>query len=99
MDLCYEQAESMLISPHVLTSALLEAQRYSNAIYGEECFVCAEIMPTVDESFELHITNPFDDIMINTSAVVEFDLSTGNVVDRRAYHSCKAWVTNRGDGA
>src|SRR5688572_5245601 len=67
MKTCVEGAMPTAVDVVAFSTALRHAQRYSDKVYGEDCFVCAEV---IDESatYFLHITSPIDDTLVNTSA-------------------------------
>jgi hypothetical protein len=75
----------------VLNKSLVKAQAWSDKIYGDDCYVCAEVYAVEKDSFTLHITSPVDGMLINTSATIEFDMQ-GQVVEKTQYHSCHARI-------
>ena len=92
MRLCAEDEKSRALDPALLESALVEAQRYSNEVYGSDCFVCAEVLTFDPSRLWIHITSPVQDIPINTSASIWVRKSDGKVVERALGHSCHARV-------
>ncbi len=92
MSLCYDSERANEIKPEILAQALVKATTWSTEIYGADCFVCAEILPTIDTEFTLHITSPFDDMILNTSATMTFRATNADVVDTAKYHSCQARI-------
>lgn len=92
MELCAETDETRSIDPGQLDVALVRAQAYSNEFYGEDCFVCAEVLGTENGNIALHITSPIPDMLINTSAVITVRAADGKVLKKSAYHSCHARI-------
>jgi hypothetical protein len=88
MQLCHDSYKKMP-DAKVLDKSLVKAQIWSDKIYGDDCYVCAEVYAVEKDSFTLHITSPVDDMLINTSATIEFDMQ-GRVVEKMQYHSCHA---------
>lgn len=91
METCLEGAMPAGVEPSALSAALQKAQRYSDKVYGEDCFVCAEVFDDVD-SYMLHITSPVEDMLINTSAAITVRKSDGAVINRSIWHSCHARI-------
>lgn len=92
MKLCADDERSKAIDPKFLQSALVEAQRYSESVYGTDCFVCAEVFVFDPSKLWLHITSPVPDMFINTSASIWVRRSDGKVVERSLHHSCHARI-------
>ena len=90
MPMCYENEHTAAVEPSLLLRARVEAQRYSNEIYGADCVVCAEVLDPKDEDGLLwvHITSPYVDL-INTSAAI-WMRPDGKVVRKGQWHSCHA---------
>lgn len=92
MDLCnnhnYEKVDKQ-----ILEKALIKAQRWTNRVYGKSCVTCAEIYSVESKSFTLHITSP-GDLLINTSATMEFDKRTAKIINKSIYHSCHVHYKN-----
>lgn len=95
MELCKVTEETAALDPGQMRMALIRAQEYSNDFYGEDCFVCAELMSHQDGEIKLHITSPLPDMLINTSAAITVRAADGKVLDKGAYHSCRAKITPR----
>ena len=95
MKLCAVTEATEAIDPEQLRIALTRAQAYSNDFYGEDCFVCAELLSYEDGRIDLHITSPVPDMLINTSAVITVRAADGKVLDKGAYHSCHARYKSR----
>jgi hypothetical protein len=95
MELCAVTQETEAIDPAQLRMALIRAQAYSNEFYGEDCFVCAELLSYEEGNIELHITSPVPDMLLNTSAVITVRAADGKVLSKGAYHSCHARYTSR----
>jgi hypothetical protein len=91
MKTCVEGAAPVGVETRAFSAALRQAQRYSERVYGADCFVCAEVF---DEpgTYMLHITSPIADMLINTSAAITVRKSDGAVVDRAIWHSCHARI-------
>ena len=88
MDLCNAESKPDIPQP-VLTTALSEAQAYSDDIYGPDCVVCAEVFAETPVTFKIHITSPADpEMLLNTSAEVQIRRIDGAVVSKGQYHSC-----------
>lgn len=92
MSLC-ENQNSHNINQQVLNSALIKSKRWANTIYGKSCVTCAEIYSVDEENFTLHITSP-GDLLINTSATIEFENKTAKVLNKSIYHSCHVRYKN-----
>lgn len=92
MSLC-ENQNRQSINEQVLNSALIKTQSWANATYGKSCVTCAEIYSVEKESFTLHITSP-GDLLINTSATIEFENETAKVLNKSIYHSCHVRYKN-----
>lgn len=92
MDLCnnrnYEKVDTK-----ILKKALIKAQRWASSVYGKSCVTCAEIYSVESETFTLHITSP-GDLLINTSATMEFDNRTAKIINKSIYHSCHVYYKN-----
>jgi len=86
MSLCNKN-DSPSIKRELLSSALRQAHRWSKLKYGEQCVTCAEIYSVDENRFSLHITSP-GELLINTSAVMEFQKSDAKLLDSGIYHSC-----------
>lgn len=81
--------DANLVNSKILNKSLIKANLWATQIYGSSCVTCAEIYDVNKDSFTLHITSPRDDDMIiNTSATMEFNLKTGRVQAKAKYHSC-----------
>jgi len=91
MKTCVEGAMPAAIDAVAFSAALRQAQQYSDKVYGEDCFVCAEV---IDEpaTYFLHITSPIDDTFMNTSAGITVRKSDGKVIERSVWHSCYARI-------
>ena len=88
MELCGTE-NANIIDPKVLHKSLIKANSWAVKIYGSSCVTCAQIYDIYKDSFMLHITSPGDeDMIINTSATMEFNLQTGKVQAKTKYHSC-----------
>jgi hypothetical protein len=96
MQTCVEGAMPAGIEQPAFSAALQKAQRYSDKVYGEDCFVCAEVFDDVDE-YMLHITSPIEDMLINTSAAITVRKSDGAVINRSIWHSCHARLRPEAD--
>ena len=92
MNLCGNQNHQG-INEQVLNSALIKANNWANSTYGKSCVTCAEIYSVEKESFTLHITSP-GDLLINTSATIEFENKTAKVLNKSVYHSCHVRYKN-----
>ena len=92
MSLCGNQ-NYQSINEQVLSSALIKAQNWANTTYGKSCVTCAEIYSVEEESFTLHITSP-GELLINTSATIEFENKTAKVLNKSVYHSCHVRYKN-----
>jgi hypothetical protein len=97
METCATGAKPAGVDAAALSAALVEAQRYSNKVYGPDCFVCAEVFDDTKD-YMLHITSPLEDMLINTSAAITVRKSDGAVIDRGIWHSCHARVTAKSSG-
>jgi hypothetical protein len=86
MRLCYG-TESSSINEEVLKIALIKAEEFALERYGKDCVTCAELYAVGDDTFRVHITSP-GDLLINTSATMEFDASTATVINSGVSHSC-----------
>lgn len=94
MKLCGEFNDSV-VSKEILNKALIEANRWAAEKYGKSCVTCAEIDLVESNSFSLHITSPApNDVLINTSASMEFDIKTAKVLDKSVSHSCYVHYKN-----
>jgi hypothetical protein len=91
MKTCVEGAAPARVGLESFSVALQNAQRHSDKVYGEDCFVCAEVYDDTDTYF-LHITSPIEDMLINTSAGITVRKSDGKVMDQNIWHSCHARV-------
>ena len=91
MQTCIEGAIPTNVSAESLAAALTQAQRYSDEIYGSDCFVCAEVFDDPDE-YMLHITSPIEDMFINTSAAITVRKRDGAITERNVWHSCHARI-------
>jgi hypothetical protein len=78
-------------------TALAQAQRFSDRIYGSDCFVCAEVVGDEPTSYMLHITSPIEDMLLNTSAEIKVRKSDGAVLSKAQYHSCYARTKDWGN--
>lgn len=88
MELC-ETDKANLVEPKILHKSLVKANSWAVKIYGSSCVTCAQIYNIDKDSFTLHITSPGDeDMIINTSATMEFNLKNGKVQAKAQYHSC-----------
>lgn len=92
MELCYATELSASIATGDLQRALRQAQAFSNSRYGEDCFVCAELLAFEQGQIHLHIRSPLPDPGIDTSATLKVRGVDGRVVESRLYHSCHARV-------
>jgi hypothetical protein len=92
MELCYATELSAYIASEDLQRALVQAQAFSNSRYGEDCFVCAELLGFEQGEIHLHIRSPLPDPGIDTSATLKVRALDGHVVESRLYHSCHARV-------
>jgi hypothetical protein len=92
MQLCYATELSASIASENLQRALVQAQAFSNSRYGEDCFVCAELLGFEQGEIHLHIRSPLPDPGIDTSATLKVRALDGHVVESRLYHSCHARV-------
>ncbi len=95
MQLCYATELSASFATDDLQRALIQAQAFSNSRYGEDCFVCAELLALEQGQIHLHIRSPLPDPGIDTSATLKVRAVDGRVVESRLYHSCNARVTPR----
>ena len=88
MELCsMEKVE--LINSEVLGKSLVKANSWSTKIYGSSCVTCAQIYSINENTFMLHIISPTnEDMIINTSATMEFNLKNAKVKNRSIFHSC-----------
>jgi hypothetical protein len=86
MRLCRGQSASA-IDDDVLKKALVKAEQFSINKYGKDCVTCAELYAVKRDTFSIHITSP-GDLMINTSASMEFDAATAAVISSGVSHSC-----------
>jgi hypothetical protein len=91
MQTCVEGAAPAGVSARSFSAALRKAQRYSDEKYGADCFVCAEVFDRPRE-YMLHITSPFEDMLINTSAAITVRKADGVVTERGIWHSCHARI-------
>jgi hypothetical protein len=98
MQTCVEGAIPAGIELAAFSEALQKAQSYSDKVYGEDCFVCAEVFDDAD-TYMLHITSPIEDMLINTSAAITVRKSDGAVTDRSIWHSCHARLSPAADTA
>ncbi len=88
MELCGTENVN-LVEPKILNKSLVKANSWAVKIYGASCVTCAQVYGIDKDSFTLHITSPGDeDMIINTSATMEFNLKTGKVQAKAQYHSC-----------
>lgn len=88
MELCGTD-KTELVSSEVLTKSLIKANSWATKIYGSTCVTCAEIYSVNGKTFMLHITSPAgEEMLINTSATMEFNLKSGKVREKSIYHSC-----------
>jgi len=94
MATCVEGASPAGVERTSFETALQQAQRYSDEIYGNDCFVCAQVFDQPDQ-YMLHITSPFDDMIIDTSAAITVRKSDGAVVSRAQWHSCHARIRKK----
>jgi hypothetical protein len=91
METCVKGAAPANVSAESFSAALRQAQRYSDKKYGSDCFVCAEVFDRPDE-YMLHITSPFEDMLINTSAAITVRKKDGAITQRAIWHSCHARI-------
>lgn len=94
MQLCYATELSASVATEDLQRALVQAQAYSR--YGEDCFVCAELLGFEQGQIHLHIRSPLPDPGIDTSATLKVRAVDGRIVESRLYHSCNARSTQKG---
>ncbi len=95
MELCYATELSASIANEDLQRALRQAQAFSNSRYGEDCFVCAELLAFDQGQIHLHIRSPLPDPGIDTSATLKVRVADGRVMESRLYHSCNARSTRK----
>ena len=92
MSLCSSEGVEK-VNEETLNKALIKAQSWANKIYGKSCVTCAEIYNVESKSFTLHVTSP-GELLINTSATIEFESATAKVIEKSVYHSCHVHHTN-----
>lgn len=92
MSLC-NMENTERVSENNLKEALIKTQDWADKIYGESCITCAEIYSVENNSFTLHITSP-EDLLINTSATIEFDRMTTAIIEKSIHHSCRMRYKN-----
>jgi hypothetical protein len=91
MQTCVDGAAPVGVSTKSFSAAPRKAQRYSDEKYGADCFVCAQVFDRPHE-YMLHITSPFDDLLINTSAAITVRKADGVITERGIWHSCHARI-------
>ena len=91
MKTCIEGAVPEAVDAVAFSTALRQAQWYSDKVYGDDCFVCAEVIDE-SETYFLHITSPIGETPINTSAGISVRKSDGKVIERSVWHSCHARI-------
>jgi hypothetical protein len=89
MEPCGGRDFAQEIRPDILRAALVRAARWSDEVYGSDCVVCAEFYDDDEHSFTFHVTSPASEGMIlNTSATLTFNRSSGRLLRTALYHSC-----------
>ena len=97
VELCYESDRFAELDETLLGAGLSQSGRWSAKHYGRDCYVCAEPYSIDENTFSFHLTSPFDDIMVDTSAVLTFSRTDASIVREAKYHSCHVWVSKDGE--
>ena len=96
IELCANEKTSN-IDNVVLVKALNRVSEYAIETYGDDCLVCAEVLDVNTADIEFHITSPGNEnAPFNTSATVVVEITSGKVLDKALYHSCKVRVVKSG---